>query len=126
MRGYLRPKPILTFLCVLECLCPPVSQVPGWLSCEVEAFGWLPALGPWKHPKKNTEIWVKNVVFSEKLIEPTVPHLDGSTVLEEVTLSWKGHVTQASQSEKATGLIGLERGDHRKISKTEKESSWEL
>ena len=55
-----------------------------------------------------------------------MPHPYGSTVLEEVTLSWKGHVTQASQSEKATGLIGLERGDHRKISKTEKESSWEL
>ena len=44
------------------------------------------------------------MIFDRDLIELTVPHPDGSTVLEEVTLSWKGHVTQASQSE-ATGLI---------------------
>ena len=54
-----------------------------------------------------------------------VSHTFSITVLDEVTLSWKGHVTQASQSEKAAGLIGLERGDHRKISKTEKKAPWE-
>ena len=49
----------------------------------------------------------KTALNSPRILKANRAHLNSVTVLEEVTLCWKGHVTQASQSEKAAGLIGL-------------------